>query len=154
MSLRYLRRHKRLHLTLPMQYQSEQIPLFLFHLKARLPQLYNEILKLDPSIASRTPTSNTFTKLKCKLCHIPNNTQSGFFLLRLDKCIKVNNYDGTTLSISGIGSDFLLFMDTTPETEATLTYIPDKSKTNVLVNDSQLIQQILTIYPELMSCAS
>ena len=114
-------------------YQKKVVPIFLFHLKAVMPKLYEEAAIKEPSIVTKTFDPSALKTLVVPLGKIPANVTNGYTI----KNQKILAWDGETLEIEADGPIFMYGKD------FVIRYKADKKKTLVTITDSTLIKEVL-----------
>lgn len=127
--------------------QKKSVPLFLFHLKHKMPELYEQALALEPSIKEKTLNPIKALPLRTELRVIPPHT-AGFLVGNKEaKCIK---WDGEWLELAGEEKDMgILFTGFTGK-EFTIRFRPEIHKTKVTITDPELLIKLCCEYPEIL----
>jgi hypothetical protein len=128
------------------------VPTFLYHLKVRFPELYEAAAELLPEVRTRTLVVAGITSLRCHLDAIPVGCTDGFKVKVLGSWADVTDHRPESITIKSTARDMGLVLTVkTAGEEATLTYCPDRKRTEVLVTDPDLIGAAIAADPSLMS---
>jgi hypothetical protein len=130
------------------------VPVFLYHLRARFPDLYEAAAALCPEIRGRTLDVESITSLRCHLANIPVGRTDGFKVKSLGAWLDVIVHEENSITVYGKPSDLgigLRFMANGDD--ARLTFCPDRARTEVLVTALDLIRQIVLVDPSVAKAA-
>ncbi len=127
-------------------YQKEELPKFFFHLKYKLPELYNEVIKLNPDVKKYTENIKLPKSLNCSLKYIEPNRIDGYLIE--NKC-EVKKWNGEQMVCCV--KKLSLFWHTYPkDNNFEISFFPDKEKTKVEVIDKKLIEKLCLEHPEFL----
>lgn len=133
-----------------LSYQKESVPAFLLNLKTKFPKLYKECLAVLPSIKDKIPKLADVESLTAKLSDIPAGTVNFKVMVGSKNYFEVLEYDGTNITIRGPHSALITIIGPRSNSNCTIT-IEDviKDKTDVLIEDQELIKTVLENNPSL-----
>jgi hypothetical protein len=132
------------------QYQTKEVPKFLYHLSIFYPELYQEAAKLDNTIINKTFKSVELKELTCTLDKIvPGEIR--FRLIHYGHTAFVNNWNGSILDITFEDYCPVIFFDNIKEKPMKIVYSPIPEQTKVIVRNPELIQLIIFRHPEVIS---
>jgi len=132
------------------QYQSKEVPKFLFHISVFYPELYKQATNLDHTIIDKTLKCDKIEELSCTLDKIPIG-EINFRLVYCDHTAEVNLWNGETIDISFNHYCPIIFFNNVKESLFRIIYKPLPEETKVIVRDKNLIQSIIIAHPEVIS---
>ncbi|MFA5420208.1 MAG: hypothetical protein WC341_17275, partial [Bacteroidales bacterium] len=113
------------------QYQQEEVPKFLFHLKYRFPELYEAASALNPVIQSKTINIDDVKKLNATMDCIPAGITGGYHLENRGQ-VQIISWDGTTLKIKGPSRQMPVVLLTVDGSECELMFNPRHGKVSIV----------------------
>ena len=125
-------------------WQKKSVPVFLYHLKARFPELYEAAAALCPEIRGRTLAVESIKQLRCHLQNVPVGLVEGFKVDGLGTLLTVLAHAADSITVRGSTHDLgMAIVFRASSDMATLTFCPDRARTKVVVTDPDLIRQIV-----------
>jgi hypothetical protein len=124
-------------------YQNKSVKCFLFHLKYKNPELFNEICKIEPTAEAKTHFAFKLPIL-VNLEYVPADGQ--YSDMKLDKDWDVQWWNGTTLKVTNKEMPLLFFHGK----NSVLQYEPDPKHTKLIVSTEEDVLRIAELHPEII----
>lgn len=126
-------------------YQERVVPIFLFHLKYLMPELFQAACETNPQLADMVFDISTIKELKATLSAIPFGDTDGYTI----EGLQVLRWDNE-IELTGSPQNMGFFLPKHHGKNYRLIFEPDYDKTKVTITDPKLIKIALTQNPSLL----
>ena len=136
-----------------LEYQQQELPRFLFHLKHKFPDMYAAAVELDPTIEGKTLKTDVVENLKCTLDQVPFGTVQGYTVTMPKGQAEPVAHEPGRLVVKGKYDEMLYSFsrsNATADSVATIEFVPDPRHVSVTITDPSLIRRIVLADPSLV----